>query len=214
LEAAIEYYKPQEYVFCEISDIKLSIQELENVLDKKMQKLPSFDNGIASYLQRSPYLRLGYRQVKFFTGLHVVDMLKLFKKGNSDSDQDSELTNNRAYAELLDLFMQRMSKICVDKGVNLAIFYHPHLTINPDGFASTGTDTESLKLFKTACDANGVHFLDMAEPFMRSYNERHILPHGFWNTHVGEGHLNKNGHRIIAAELYNWIQELEKKHRI
>jgi hypothetical protein len=108
------------------------------------------------------------------------------------------------------LVFHRLSYSGVENNLNVLIFYHPHLKINFDGSVSPDTDDEYLKLFKTVCDNNGIYFVDMTEPFMQAYSEQDILPHGFWNTHVGEGHLNKNGHRIIAGELYNRIQALEK----
>jgi hypothetical protein len=210
LEGAITYYRPKKYIFCEITDMYPNIDDLENMLNRKMEKLPSFDNGLASYLQKIPYMRLGYRQVKFFTGLHVVDMLNILRGKQIDTDVSSNTINETYYSELLDLFMRQVNKVCSDNGVNLFIFYHPRLTLNPDGSASTNTDAEYLELFKIACDSNDIYFVDMTGPFMRSYNERYLLPHGFWNTHVGEGHLNKNGHRIIAEELYKQVQALEK----
>jgi hypothetical protein len=67
-KSAVNFYKPQEYVVFDIN-------YLENVVNSKLEKLPSFDHGLLSYLQKMPYLRLGYRQMKLFTGLHAVDML-------------------------------------------------------------------------------------------------------------------------------------------
>jgi hypothetical protein len=106
--------------------------------------------------------------------------------------------------------LARLRQTSAENGVNLIIFYHPHLTLNSDGSASADTNAEYLALFKNACDNNGVYFVDMTETFTRAYRERHVLPHGFWNTHVGAGHLNKNGHSLIARELFEQIQALEK----
>jgi hypothetical protein len=49
--------------------------------------------------------------------------------------------------------------------------------------------------------------MDMTGAFTEEYKRSHVLPHGFANTAVGAGHLNKNGHRIIAAELFRQIHE-------
>jgi hypothetical protein len=54
---------------------------------------------------------------------------------------------------------------------------------------------------------NGVLFVDMTGVFISAYNTRRDLPYGFLNTAVGVGHLNKNGHAIIAVELFKRIQE-------
>jgi hypothetical protein len=53
-------------------------------------------------------------------------------------------------------------------------------------------EVEYLHLFKTACAKNDIYFVNMTDTFLQAYNEKHILPHGFWNTPAGAGHLNKN----------------------
>ena len=47
----------------------------------------------------------------------------------------------------------------------------------------------------------------MTDIFINEYNESSTLPHGFINTSVGTGHLNKDGHRMIAEALARAIKE-------
>lgn len=61
-------------------------------------------------------------------------------------------------------------------------------------------------VFVQACKNNGILFVDMTEPLERLYKEEHILAHGFINTAVGSGHLNKYGHNLIARVLTYVIQ--------
>ena len=53
----------------------------------------------------------------------------------------------------------------------------------------------------------GITFLDLTQDFLDAYESEHILPHGFVNTAAGEGHLNAEGHEIIARALYEIIQQ-------
>jgi hypothetical protein len=211
LEAAIKIYKPNEYIVIEFRETEIaSMQELKDVVDFKLRKLPSFDSGILSYLQKMPYLRLGYRQVKLLTDFHVVDMLKIFNPNNHASDKTMNVFDQERYSEVLELVMSRISKICTDNGLKLIIFRHPQLVLNKDGTATVKTDTEYLDAFQVACNDNDIYFIDMADVFMQEYNTKHALPHGFYNTAVGVGHLNKNGHYMIANKLYNYINEIER----
>ena len=49
----------------------------------------------------------------------------------------------------------------------------------------------------------------MTDSFRDLYATEHHLAHGFINTAVGSGHLNKYGHRVIAEKLAEVIQGLE-----
>jgi hypothetical protein len=52
--------------------------------------------------------------------------------------------------------------------------------------------------------------MDMTDAFIAEYNEKYLLPHGFSNTAVGTGHLNKTGHRLIARQIFDFISRTEK----
>ncbi len=47
----------------------------------------------------------------------------------------------------------------------------------------------------------------MTASFIKLYEQNHILAHGFINTAVGEGHLNKYGHKAIAEAVAAVIKE-------
>ena len=49
----------------------------------------------------------------------------------------------------------------------------------------------------------------MSERFLQAYEAEHILPHGFANTAMGQGHLNADGQRLVAEALYDAILEAE-----
>jgi hypothetical protein len=210
LKDAIGYYKPQGYVVLEIQNIIFSVQELESVIYSQMERLPSFDHGVLSHLQRIPYLRLGYRQIKFLSGLHVVDMLNFFKRNNSESENDSNSMNWEQTTILLDSLMARTRRICIDNKIDFIIVYHPHLTMQKDGSVSTDYSNKYLVKLKDACNNNGIYFIDMTDAFIAEYNKNFLLPHGFLNTAVGSGHLNRTGHRLIAHELFQQINAIEK----
>ena len=61
--------------------------------------------------------------------------------------------------------------------------------------------------FAELCADENIIFIDMTEEFVSLYEEQHILAHGFVNTTVGRGHLNRYGHASIAKRLAEVIEE-------
>ena len=54
-----------------------------------------------------------------------------------------------------------------------------------------------------------LHVNLLTQDFLATYEEAHILPHGFANTAPGTGHLNEEGCRMIAEKLCDTILMLE-----
>ncbi|GHU15303.1 hypothetical protein FACS1894163_01530 [Spirochaetia bacterium] len=200
LETAIQYYTPDKYVVIETMSIQFNTKSLGDIIESKVQRIPSYDSGIIFHLQKIPYLRLLYKQYKDLRG-HNEDEIQ---------EQVPDVLDKDQYSILLDTVMRRINQISINNNIKPILFYHPHLTLNKDGSASANTNNEYLDAFKAACINNGIYFFDMTAVFMEEYQTNHILPHGFANTAVGAGHLNKNGHRIIANELFRRINEIEK----
>ena len=198
LETAIQYYKPGKYVVIEISSIQFNTQSLENIITGNVYRLPSYDSNIIFFLQKIPYLRLLYFQYKNF----------IKEAENEEVQYVPDPGNNmEAYSNILASVVKKIYAVCAGSGVRPVIFYHPHLALRRDGSAAPETDAAYLGAFKNACAANNVAFLDMTDAFMEAYQNSRLLPHGFFNTAVGKGHLNKHGHKTIAQELYTYIMQ-------
>ena len=83
---------------------------------------------------------------------------------------------------------------------NIIILYHPFCEMD----ISRGVETrEATRAFREACEAEGIIFLDLSEVFEEAYSEEYVVPYGFWNTTMGEGHMNEQGHRLAAQMLYH-----------
>lgn len=105
--------------------------------------------------------------------------------------------------------MKMMRSTVYKNDCRLIIVYHPTLSLRADGSAYTTTEDNYLTIFKQVCDDNGTIFVDMTDDFLDEYSKCYVLPHGFSNTAVGVGHLNKDGHRMIANRLYDIIMKTE-----
>lgn len=119
----------------------------------------------------------------------------------NDGMADS-IHNNKEYGEALSGALRFMrSKFDGE----IFIVYHPTVKIECGVFSVE--KSEAIEFFADICVSNEVHFIDMTDRFIREYNDGYIVPYGFWNTEMGEGHLNAEGHRMIAEELWEAFQE-------
>lgn len=66
------------------------------------------------------------------------------------------------------------------------------------------SETESV--FENLCEKNGVVYCNMISRYQSEYARNCKLPYGFCNTSIGTGHLNEDGHRMVAEELYNVLK--------
>ena len=195
---AVNKYEPTEYVVMETYSIGYTDIQLQEAINENVTDLISVDRGFIKIFQKNPFLRLIYSQLKSFSDNAVND-------SESPAFAEIEIASNESYCALL----AKLNAIVSDKGAQLIIVYHPFLSLNKDGTASLDSDNELSKFFEECCEKNGIIFLDMSEPFLEGYENEFVLPYGFTNTSVGSGHLNKNGHAMIAKSLYEIMKEAD-----
>ena len=61
------------------------------------------------------------------------------------------------------------------------------------------------KIIQEESKKNNIPFLNTEKDFLSFFSEENEFPFGFNNTKPGTGHLNKNGHKIIANILYEFL---------
>lgn len=91
-------------------------------------------------------------------------------------------------------------------GGKLIIMYHPNVLLTENGNLEI-INQDTTAMFEKACSANDIIFVDVSDAFLLAYEENYAVPYGFSNTTIGTGHLNEDGHRIIAEELYKVLKE-------
>ena len=197
LAAAIAKYKPRKYVILETSSLSFTDEQLIAAINESVPDIPSHSGGIIGILQKNQFLRLGYTQIQSFS-----------RKGKAPDDTKSgDPMVVKRNLELYNDLLTKLSNTVSENGAQLIIVYQSNLKVNEDGSATCSADPELTASFTDLCKKNNILFLDMSPYFMQYYEETHILPHGFWNTSVGSGHLNKYGHEIIACAVYELIKE-------
>ena len=197
MSAAIAKYNPKKYVILETSSLSFTDEQLTAAINETVTDIPSHSGGIIGMLQKNQFLRLCYTQLQNFSR-------NAKASDNSEKKATTDVVRN---LELYDELLAKLSNTISENGAQLIIVYHSNLKLSEDGSAFHSCDTELISNFADLCEKNNILFLNMTNRFIQYYNETHILPHGFGNTSVGSGHLNKHGHKMIAQAVYELIEE-------
>jgi hypothetical protein len=60
-----------------------------------------------------------------------------------------------------------------------------------------------------ALEARGIPVINLYPPMLKAF-QAHQPPVGFDNSILGEGHLNRVGHQLVATEIVNYLEQIEK----
>lgn len=199
-ESALKKYK-SEYTVIETGSIIFSEDTLTKILENKITKIPAYSKGILSLLRRNNFLRLIYAQ--FFKDLFKSLVLKTPKQNSNIAKIES---NNSI---LLSKVLNKLGNIASKSKTKLIIAYHPLVSLQTDGTLKIESNPEVSQQFSELCAQNGIYFLDMSERFLNEYEKNFTLPYGFFNTSVATGHMNNDGHRMFADEIFKLMQRIE-----
>lgn len=207
---AIEEFKPSKYVVVEVNTLELSMDEINQISEGTLKKIHSSANPILIFLQKIPFVRCVYSQIDKM-GIEI--KMPSFKKENNQSGEENSVVveTDEEYESALGSLVKKIGDIAEENGIKLIFLYNYGLNINENGEVISIPMSQKSKIFIDACADNGIEILDMHNAFAENYNKTHRLPHGFSNTAVGEGHLNKYGHEVIANELYEFITNFENQ---
>lgn len=200
---AVDNYNPKDYLIIETDRVELDIAQMQEVISGEANRIPSYETGIFYQLQkRIPSVKWLYKQLTDWINLgneNGVAQSDINEEEIEESDIDIDLPNE--YQDTVNSFLKKVKDAVKEDDCHVIIFYHPQMIVNQNGKLINVTNSQYTKAFKSACDENGIIFIDMEDEFQKLYNERHILPHGFYNTAAGNGHLNRYGHEVIAQRL-------------
>ena len=194
LNNAVNEYKPQKYVIIETDTVLLEKEQIDEVINGTMKTIPSYNHGMVYYVQKyCPAIKSIYKKIQDWKNVD----------STASQNTNKNMTEKNLDVVTMNSFFKKIENDCGDR--KLIIFYHPKTMIDDDG--KLIHENEGLIEFREACNENNILFVDMTEDFERLYEEKHILGHGFINTAIGTGHLNKYGHEVIAKRLSEVIME-------
>lgn len=122
------------------------------------------------------------------------------------TETKSEAECNRSeYAIILN---NAFSLIRSEYNNPIILLYHPSVTLSNGGMKIV-RDENTYDIFQGVCEDNNIIFLDTGDAFLEAYEDKYTIPYGFSNTEMCSGHLNTDGHEIVANELYRVLQDLQ-----
>lgn len=120
------------------------------------------------------------------------------------SIEDYEEKTNDNYKEIIDSYDEIFKLIKSEYDKDIIVVYHPiEIIVNDNEIRFENSDF--INLFSECCNTNGIIFIDMSNDFANDFRLNNILHHGFDNTTLGNGHLNKYGNKLIAESLYKFL---------
>lgn len=201
LSAALQKYKPKEYVVIESAEISFTREALAEAVTGKTAELFAADSQTRVTLyQKMPWMIT----LRLYPRLVFENLFKVRKTEQSTAETDTPAGKK----ELLDQVLAKVSRESKagDAGPGVIILYHPPVSLRRDGTMEVADDPAAVEQFAALCAENGLIFCDMRDRFQTEYEANHILPYGFANTSIGAGHLNRYGHAMIAEELYRIME--------
>lgn len=187
VQSALKKYKPQKYVILEVSDLFLTNDNINKVLSGTYPERTSESNKYVIILGEVPLLRRYYNQVD-----------NVLRKNNKRNSSDDEIMSSENISNNLNSLLSTLNMQVKESGAELILLNHiSPVNITPDY-------EEQRALWENICKENGITFLDVTPDFSSSLNNG-VYVYGFQNTLPEKGHLNKNGHKIIANVIYDYI---------
>jgi len=218
LKKAVEKYKPSEYIVLEIMSASFTDEELKNILSQKVEKvrvITSKETNKSDFVRRIYYRYVRPDLHKILTHSSVLNLiytqlLALLKHNLNEKIISYEYSTSQNNPVLLSQVLKRMAETAKSYGAKLIIAYHPLVELENDGSLKILGDNKAVKVFADACEQNGIYFIDMSKRFLSEYKKNYTVPTGFFNTSIASGHMNKDGHRMFAEEIYKLMQKIEK----
>lgn len=202
IDSALKEFTPSKYVFIETNTVQLNCNTMNSVLAEEADYIKSYDSGILFYLQKIPAFKPLYNQFD-----NWIKIKPTTTKSTNSKHYETVITDE--YTSTIYNFLNIIKTTADEHGITPVIFYAPNEELSSDGNLIFQTDEKYFKVYKDTCESLGIVFLDMSDSFYDLYKKEKKLAHGFPNTAVGVGHLNKYGHEIIAESLAYKIHKLE-----
>ncbi len=199
-KAAMEAFPKAEVVTIEISSSDFSAEKIrESLIQPEYNSEDSAIRfGTLSFKERTTVAIKDY--VPMVT--RIKEIISTSKKSNKTSDLQIDLNE---YSVAID---EALSTIRSETNARIVFLYHPTMNLQHDGSVSLNYG-ETWDIFKASCEKNGIDVIDSGSDFYEYYYRKRELPYGFMNTSLGTGHLNDIGHKIIADEIIEYLEELK-----
>lgn len=141
--------------------------------------------------------------------------LRNILNGNSGGEQSANETAAvsgenalRTKEEMIDWQINKLKEAYGPKFIFIYISSNPAIVKGKIVATEDKETLETKKIIELDCKKYGVPFIDTTDDFNKFYYEKEKMPRGFNNNEPGAGHLNKDGHEIVADKLYNYLKNI------
>lgn len=87
----------------------------------------------------------------------------------------------------------------------IIVVYHPKIEFQADGSMKM-LDSISVPWFAEICSQYDIKLVGSGGVWLDAYLKNYTVPYGFANTAPGQGHLNEDGHRLLADLIYAFME--------
>ena len=89
---------------------------------------------------------------------------------------------------------------------SLTFVYCPTIpVITASGIELKNPKEALARTFERMCHKYGLGFIDIGDDFIRHYQRTGTFPRGFFNSQPSKGHMNAQGHRLLAEAIFKQI---------
>lgn len=162
------------------------LQNLDHAADQPLI-VPAADS-FAKRLINKLGLRGFFRQIKL--------QIEGFTRSETRSEEES-LSDEAISRQAISLQLEALTEIWGDRLVILYFVPIPDLGLNSQESYSDAVLQEM--------DALGIPYINLYRPFRQAFLD-YAPPMGFNNSIIGQGHWNKAGHQIVAAEVIRYLE--------
>ncbi len=134
-----------------------------------------------------------------------IPSVKLFDKNaffQASNPSMAALPNDNSETELESSLGSIMKTIRAEYDGQIVVLYHPEVSLCENGEMKIDVIPE-YDILVECCASNDIELCYMGKQFLDAYQSNYTVPYGFWNTSMGEGHLNRSGHKLIADVIFD-----------
>ncbi|MBE7016874.1 MAG: hypothetical protein E7420_01765 [Ruminococcaceae bacterium] len=191
------------YVVIETPTLNYTEDEFEKMLLGEYHVEPTHKDIAYRTAQRIPFLRLMANQYQSVREPLASAPSQFTGNSSEERDYIGYERGFRSVAENLSFLAEKY-------GFKLIIVHHDSPMIDAEGSFHSAHDSGTLDVLERCCADYGIILLDMCQEFADYAQNGTESAYGFANTRPGIGHLNKNGHSLIAQRLYEIISAAEE----
>ncbi len=193
LESALEYYKPSKYVIIETTSINFDEISMLEVLNKNSKRL-KYDTKISSIFKHIPALKL------------IISQFIQWIEQPSNNEYSIDTIRREINITTTRLFLKEIARQAEKYNIKPIILFIPFQKLGNNGELIYWYDEQEMKTIENICSENNIDIINVKDYFDKIYITDKILVHGFINTEIGAGHLNKYGHKAMLDSLLDYFK--------